>query len=265
MTKSLVERQFGPSARDYAECEIHRSGESLKRLVELVDPQPGWRALDVATGAGHTAAVFAPHIEHVVASDITEEMLAQSRQLAAERGLKNFSTATANAQALPFENQSFDLVSCRLAAHHFPDIGQFVSEAARVLRPGGILAVVDNVPPDQQTVPGVAKNDVAAAAESYNAFEKLRDPSHAAALSTAEWSDLIYNQGMKIAALEMMEKEMGFTPWVERMRCSTQTVEQLDALLRQPSPLKTFLKPRQLDGSTQLTLREAIIIAQKSG
>ena len=70
--------------------------------------------LDVATGAGHTALAFAPHVAKVTATDITEEMLAETRKLAESRGLANVKTLTANAEDLPFPDASFDLVVCRL-------------------------------------------------------------------------------------------------------------------------------------------------------
>ena len=264
MAKSLVEQQFGPSARAYAECEVHRSGASLNRLLELVAPQSDWRVLDVATGAGHTAAIFAPHVAHVVASDITDEMLAETRTLASERQLSNVSTAKAEAQTLAFEPQSFDLVTCRLAAHHFPDIENFIAAARRVLKNGGILAVVDNITPDAQCVPGLTEGEAGTAAEAYNDFERLRDPSHARALSAAEWRAVLERQGFALRAEETMEKEMAFQPWVERMHCSEQTVNKLRDILDKPSSLSAFLKPRAVDGQPQLTLREAIFVAVRT-
>jgi ubiquinone/menaquinone biosynthesis C-methylase UbiE len=86
MSKALVQEQFGASAADYAASAVHAKGESLARLVALTKPQAAWRVIDVATGAGHTALAFAPHVGHVVASDITEPMLAQTRKLAAAKG-----------------------------------------------------------------------------------------------------------------------------------------------------------------------------------
>ena len=100
---SLVEQKFGEAAADYATSAVHARGPSLARVVELVAPQAAWRALDVATGAGHTALTFAPHVGHVIASDITEEMLAQARALAEAKALGNVETARADAAALPFE------------------------------------------------------------------------------------------------------------------------------------------------------------------
>ena len=79
MPKSLVQEQFGATAAHYLTSKPHAKGKSLERLVELAKPQPAWRVLDVATGAGHTAYAFAPHVARVWATDITEEMLALVR------------------------------------------------------------------------------------------------------------------------------------------------------------------------------------------
>ena len=63
-------------------------------------------------------------------------------------------TARADAEALPFPDCHFDLVTCRIAAHHFAGVPTFVAEVWRVLRKGGTLALVDNVAPDGETTPG---------------------------------------------------------------------------------------------------------------
>ena len=133
-TNAIVRSQFGVAAADYATSEVHAKGESLARIVELAAPQTTWHVLDVATGAGHMAAAFAPHVASVVASDITKEMLTEAGKLAASRNLLNMTTATAEAGSLPFADETFDLVCCRLAAHHFPSLERFVSEVRRVLK-----------------------------------------------------------------------------------------------------------------------------------
>ena len=56
--KSKVQAQFGPAAEGYATSSVHAKGESLEILAGLIEPQPDWQALDVATGAGHTAILF---------------------------------------------------------------------------------------------------------------------------------------------------------------------------------------------------------------
>ncbi|WP_244500261.1 class I SAM-dependent methyltransferase [Methyloceanibacter superfactus] len=126
---SLVQKKFGEAAADYAASAVHATGPSLARLVELIETKPTWRVLDIATGAGHTALAFAPQVAKVTASDITPEMLQQARKLAKERGLNNVVAAQAQAGDLPFPDTSYHLVTCRLAAHHFPDPQSFVREA----------------------------------------------------------------------------------------------------------------------------------------
>ncbi len=251
MASSLVQQKFGAAAADYAASAVHAKGESLARLVELVGPRPHWRVLDVATGAGHTALVFAPHVGHVIASDITGEMLAEAAKLALKRGLANVETAHADAARLPFPDGSFDLVTCRLAAHHFADPAAFVAQSWRVLKPGGVFGLVDNVSPDEEET-----------ARVYNAYEKLRDPSHGRCLSLAEWSALLMSTGFIDIVAERMDQDIAFNPWAERMRCDAPTIARLKTMLGDPR-LKAYLRPRTAEDGLMFTLQEAIIVATK--
>jgi ubiquinone/menaquinone biosynthesis C-methylase UbiE len=248
---SLVQKKFGEAAADYAASSVHAKGESLARLVELVQPKPSWRLLDVATGAGHTALAFAPYVAKVMASDITDQMLAEAKRLAAERGAGNVKTARAKAEDLPFPDMSFDLVTCRLAAHHFASPRAFVAEAFRVLMPGGILAVVDNISPDEPAL-----------ARAYNHFEKLRDPSHGRCLGLAEWTTLLDDQGFTVTHAENIDQTIEFDPWTRRMRCDAPTVARLKSMLAE-EPLRSLLRPREGDAGPVFTLQEAIIVARK--
>ncbi len=264
MSKELVQQQFGANAAAYLTSTVHAKGASLARLVELVGPQKDWVALDVATGAGHTAAQFAPHVAKAVASDLTPEMLEQVKKLAAEKGLANMETAIADAEALPFDDQSFDLVTCRIAPHHFPNVAKFLSEVRRVLKPGGTFALVDNVSPDAETTPGFSAEELAAAGAAYNAFEKLRDPSHGRALATDEWLALMAEAGLKLVHHEHAAKGMDFAAWVKNMNVPADLVPRLAAMLDDAKPaLKAFLKPTNADGKRGFTLDELIAIARR--
>jgi len=243
---SLVQKKFGEAAADYAASAVHATGPSLARLLELVETEPTWRVLDIATGAGHTALAFAPHVAKVTASDITPEMLQEARRLAHERKLGNVVTARASADNLPFPDTSFNLVTCRLAAHHFPDPAAFVREAARVLIPGGSFALVDNISPDDADL-----------ALGYNAFEKLRDPSHGRCLTLGEWHALMREAGLTPVTSEVIDQDIPFDPWVQRMRCSAATV------MLETEPLRVYLRPRETHDGLTFSLREAIIVAQK--
>jgi ubiquinone/menaquinone biosynthesis C-methylase UbiE len=247
MSKELVQKQFGAHAEAYATSRVHAQGASLKRLVELIQPQADWQVLDVATAAGHTAYAFAPHVAHVTATDITPEMIPVAAKLAAERGLTNVTLETADAEALPYQDGSFDLVTCRIAPHHFPHIDQFISESVRVLRPGGILAVVDN------------------ASAYINAFEKLRDPSHGRALSVDEWLAAFQAAGLTVFHHEIAPKSMEFTPWAERMGAMPETIAELRRLLVEaPDDAATFFQIYETDKELFFNLDEAILLGRKA-
>lgn len=268
MTRSLVQAQFGANAAAYATSDVHAAGESLKMLVGMADPQPDWTGLDVATGAGHMALAFAPHVARMIASDITEEMLAETRALAESRGLANVETAVAAADRLPYAGASLDLVCCRLAAHHFPEPAAFVAESARVLKPGGVFALVDNVSPDAVTMPGLSRAAARDAAIIYNQFEKLRDPSHGRALTVSEWDELIDASGLHVVAKRVIAKEMEFGAWVRRMQCTPETVTRLAAMLDADQTegrghLPDFLMPRRMGGEVWISLRELVVVARK--
>jgi ubiquinone/menaquinone biosynthesis C-methylase UbiE len=251
VSNALVQQKFGAAAADYAASTVHAKGETLALLVALTKPQSHWRVLDVATGAGHTAHAFAPHVSKVIASDITEPMLAEARKLAKSKGHANVATAHAQAEDLPFPDGSFHLVTCRLAAHHFANPAPFVGEAYRVLTPGGTIAIVDNVSPD-----------LPAPASAYNAFEKLRDPSHGRCLGLNEWSELLTRAGFAVTHTEQLDQDIEFAPWVERMRCNEQAVARLRHLLGEP-PLRDLLKPRETESGLVFILQEGIIVGEK--
>jgi ubiquinone/menaquinone biosynthesis C-methylase UbiE len=248
---SLVEQKFGAAAADYAASTVHANGPSLARTVDLVAPQSGWQVLDVATGAGQTALAFAPLVKQVFATDLTQEMLEQTRSLAAARGFSNVETIRMDASALTAGDETFDLVTCRLAAHHFPDPAAFVREAWRVLRPGGTFALIDNISPEQ-------RDDALA----YNTYEKLRDPSHARCLTLDEWLKLLKNTGFGDPRWEVLDQDIGFDAWTKRMRCNADTVGRLNAMLSQ-EPLRTVLNPRVSDEGLTFTLKEAIVVTRK--
>jgi len=250
MSKESIRQQFGANAESYATSTVHAQGDSLQRLVQLVKPGPDWRVLDIATGAGHTALAFAPQVAEVLATDITPEMRQQTQKLVGERGISNIIVETADAEALPYADKSFHLVTCRIAPHHFSNIPGFVSETARVLRSNGILAIVDNIVPSGP------------AGDYINAFEKLRDPSHGRCLSAAEWLTVATNAGFDLQHNEILTKTMDFEFWAQRHDAIMQGY--LRALLSEISGAAAeFLKPVFSDDGIKFQLHEGLFILQK--
>jgi len=250
--KAKVQAQFGAATDGYATSEIHAKGESLAILLELVQPQPGWQMLDVGTGAGHTALAFASHVAHVVATDLTEGMLAKAAELAASRGLTNLETRFADAEELPFEDNAFELLTCRLAFHHFPNARQAIGEFARVLKPGGVLGFTDNiVVPDRQ------------AAGYYNAYEKLRDPSHNWVYPLVRLQAMFEQAGLQVQATRQLSKEFEFHEWADRQHVSDADKEKLLEMMRNiPQALKPLFAPRWAEETMYFSLWEVVIVAR---
>ncbi len=106
-------------------------------LVEYAEPTPGMRVLDLASGTGEPAISLASRVGaqgHVTALDLSAELLEIAEKRALERGLDNFSTKQADAQALPFADSSFDLATCRFGVMFFRDAVSALRELRRVLR-----------------------------------------------------------------------------------------------------------------------------------
>jgi ubiquinone/menaquinone biosynthesis C-methylase UbiE len=251
MSKTLVQQQFGKTAAHYLTSAPHARGKSLQRLVELTGPQKSWQALDIATGGGHVAYAFAPLVARLWATDITQEMLDMVEGEAQKRGLANIRVAYAKAEQLPFEDGSFDLVTCRIAPHHFDSIPQFLAEVHRVLKPGGLLGLVDNV------VPAGSVGDY------INAFERLRDPSHLRAWTLDEWRAALNAADLPPGHEETIYKTMEFKNWAARYDDIMKTL--LLAMLTQTTPeVKTVLTPAGSGADFTFRLREALFIARRA-
>ncbi len=133
-----------------------------------------------------------------------------------------------------------------------------------MLKPGGTFALVDNVAPDAETTPGFTKADLRDADHAYNAFEKIRDPSHGRALTTGEWLEIVGDTGFSIVHREHQAKAMDFAAWCKTMNVATQTVPKLRSMLADAAPaLRDFLKPHDSGGKIGFALAELILIARK--
>jgi ubiquinone/menaquinone biosynthesis C-methylase UbiE len=201
-----VRQQFGATAAGYATSTGHARGDELARIAELVVGDPaGRRALDVATGAGHTAFAVAPYVAEVVASDVTPEMLLQVEAGTFSRRIDNLTTAVADAHALPFADASFAVVTSRIAPHHFSALPLAMREMTRVLEPGGLLIIVDSAVPEDPALDGFL-----------NHVELMRDPSHVRSLTETEWRQLFEDNHLAILVAEHYPHRHPYTDWVER-------------------------------------------------
>jgi ubiquinone/menaquinone biosynthesis C-methylase UbiE len=198
---------FAQRAAFYTTSAVHKDRVVLDHLIELACVQPADRVLDVATGTGHTAFAFAPHVREVIAIDVTPEMLIEGGRLKDEGGIINVEFQLADAHDLPFEDEIFDVVTCRRAAHHFVEIGRALHEMWRVLRPGGRLVVDDRSVPEDDSLDA-----------TLNRLDWLHDHSHVREYRPSEWQNLLQDAGFIVEALEPYTKHRplsAFTHGVE--------------------------------------------------
>jgi ubiquinone/menaquinone biosynthesis C-methylase UbiE len=114
--------------------------EATDALLAAAQLRPGLRVLDLASGNGNPALAIAAAVApdgRVVATDPVPDLLAQAAERARTAGIGTLTTRQASADALPFPDASFDLVTCRFGVMYFPDLPRALAEVRRVLKPGG--------------------------------------------------------------------------------------------------------------------------------
>jgi ubiquinone/menaquinone biosynthesis C-methylase UbiE len=216
-----VREQFGASADGYVTSPLHAAGEDLDRLLAWGAARRPDRVLDVATGGGHTALAFASIAPRVVAYDLTEPMLAAARAHVRSRGGASVEFVAGDAGVLPFRDESFDVVTCRTAAHHFSDVAAAVRQIHRVLRPGGSLLLQD-----------ILGHDDADASAFILEVERRRDPSHVRSYRAAEWKAFLRAAGLTVMEDSVIWKLREWNEWTGRMRMTSAARRDLEDFVR---------------------------------
>lgn len=201
--KKLVQKVFSENKQAYVTSNTHAKGADLLAIPDWLSLSATDRVLDIATGGGHVARTLSPYVDQMYATDLTKEMLAEAaRHL---QSFVNIHYITADAENLPFLNNSFDHVVCRIAAHHFPSPNCFVKEVERVLKPGGSFLLIDNIASETDSF------DI-----FINTLEKLRDRSHHRSLKISEWKQIFYRNQLKITKEQTRKKTLPFDNWLHR-------------------------------------------------
>jgi SAM-dependent methyltransferase len=167
-------------AEAYRESDAHREGRDLELFTEWAE---GATALDVATGGGNVARVLRAAGLEVVTIDSAP-------------GMKP--TVVSRAEEIPFADGSFDVVACRVAAHHFQDPAGALREMARASR--SLVLVSDNL----------------YLGEDGEEADKLRDPTHVRNYSEDEWRRMFDEAGLEVEAFELEDKLIDFEAWLDR-------------------------------------------------
>ncbi len=221
-----VRDQFSQHADYYAQSSAHAKGDTLDVILNFADTKGTEKTLDIATGTGFTAFALAPKVAHVVATDLTPEMVTKAAELAQEQAIENVTFSIAAAESLPFVNASLDLVTCRLAPHHFQDVPKFLSEVHRVLRIGGLFCLVDSVSPESEKL--IAWQ---------NHVETLRDDSHVYGYPPSQWDVMVTDVGFEIEKTAHTRNAlMSFLWWVRPQKNPPEVVQEIRDAFAQLTP-----------------------------
>ena len=183
-------------AQAYVDSDAHRQGADLDLLVEWA---AGARtALDVAAGGGHVARRLREAGLEVVTADPAPGMRPD---------------VLCSADSIPFADSSFDVVACRTAAHHFPDLRAAVRELARVSADRVLLVDTLNMGDDVEEA------------------ERLRDPSHVRNYTDAEWREVVVDAGLGLDEVRFLAHEIDLDAWLARTGCEGAEAERVVALL----------------------------------
>jgi SAM-dependent methyltransferase len=185
-------------AQAFRESPTHREGPDLDLLIEMCEPGYGVQALDVATGGGHVARRLRAEGCTVVTVDPAPGMQPD---------------VIARAEDLPFADGSFDVVTCRIAPHHFSDIHKAVAEMARVAQ--RLVVIEDNL----------------FIGERAEEAERLRDPTHVRRYSEEEWKEMLTECGLEIERVEVLERQPDVDEWLARVDTPPDDAKRVKELL----------------------------------
>ncbi len=180
--QAQIIQQFSRQAISFTELPGHY--DAIQMLQDLAELKTSDDVLDVACGPGLVACEFARIARQVTGLDVTEKMLHQAALRQRQLSLSNLSWQQGDAYALPYADNRFDLVVTRYSFHHLLQPAVALQEMLRVCKPGGRVLIADVC---------IASDK----ARAFNHMERLRDPSHVAALNPLEWLELLADSGLQ--------------------------------------------------------------------
>ena len=195
--------EFTHQAESFNKSPVMNMQQTTGSLIALLPLAPGQRWLEVASGPGILSRALAPQVASVTGVDLTPAMVALAGREAA--GLANLNFQVGDATALPLAAGSFDGAVTRFSLHHMPEPGRCVAEMARVVGPGGWVAVADHL-----------TSEDSATAAWHQDIERLRDPSHVLCLTPPALRRMAAAAGLKPVAEHVEPLIIDYDEWIGR-------------------------------------------------
>jgi ubiquinone/menaquinone biosynthesis C-methylase UbiE len=249
-----AQEQFSRQSERYGQGHILENIEDVKAALATIPLPSCAKVLDVATGAGHTGLLLASLGHDVTLADIAQPMLDKAAKTAAERGM-TVKTFQHPAEQFPYADNEFDLVTCRVAAHHFSFPERFIAETARVLKRGGTLLLID----------GTVSDDQPEAEAWLHAVEKLRDPSHNRFLTPRTWAAFCQLRGLEVKSAQISPFKQPDLNWYFETAATPDEnrIKVLELVARIPSGARALFRPAEEDGKIIWWWQRLTLIATK--
>lgn len=232
------QRAFTEQSQGFSrDGETYADAEGLAWMLEDLPVSANAEALDIATGTGEFGRALAPHVAKVIGLDAKDAMLEQGKQFIEQAGIENMRFQKGIVQELPFEDETFDIVSSRYAFHHFADPKPVISEMTRVCKTGGHVIIVDIVVPDAST------------ATEYQYYEWLCDPSHTRCLEPEEFRTYFRLFGLDVVSARTRDVAEELSEWMDFSLTEQERREEILRAVRAElsGGPKTGLSPRKED------------------
>jgi ubiquinone/menaquinone biosynthesis C-methylase UbiE len=250
LQKALVREQFDQQVAHYLASSAMADRMVIEAIVAAAPVQPGQRVLDVACGAGFLLLAYRDAGADVVGVDLSSAML---REAGNTLGLSPGSDQLilADASSLPFDSETFDAVTCKLAFHYFSDPRRVVQEKVRVCQKQGLVALIDRVACDDPKL-----------CAAQNRLEKLRTPNKVRVYDERELTALLTSAGLTILRRELVIQTMGFEEWMTAAGAEDRMRDGKDLLIGAEREDLTGLAPREESGRLVIHHRTLILVAK---
>ena len=254
---NIVERNrraFSRQATRFSAAgDTYGDEKDLEWMLADVPLSTAMRALDVAAGTGELARALAAQVASVIALDATDAMRERGKRLLQRAGIRNVEFRCGVAEALPFEDDGFDIVGSRYAVHHFADAKPVLSEMVRVCKRGGCVAIVDIVAPEDGR------------ATEYDYHEWLVDDSHTRSLGLGEIQTLFRLLGLQAIAAKSRRVESDVSSWLDFAHTPEERREALLQAIREEldGGRPTGLSPRSEGSRLYFSQTDAVVVGCK--
>ncbi|MCP3965664.1 MAG: methyltransferase domain-containing protein [Lentisphaerae bacterium] len=252
----LIAKEFSKQVNYFDQPGTNLCREDIMDwIVDRLPLHPEMVVLDVASGTGILARGMTRFVKHVTALDYTQEMLDKGKSIAARDQITNIEFIQGDAEKLPFAADSFRLVTCRYAFHHFEEYSLKMNEMMRVCQENGWVAVCDIVTENPEMY------------EKYNHFERLRDPSHTYCLTHEKLQNLFIDSGLLIVRNESRDLSVEFETWYnmgsmsDNLEVKNTIINALENELKGGE--KTGMRPYMKDGKLHFLQAINIIVGKK--